>query len=148
MKDRIFKYPPKKENSLKDSLFYIEMASCSVSDKLVLNESKSPSTPATPNLPASLMPIEDDEEVPASPGSANSSDFSLISDFELMGGSTMERDNDARVALLTPPDLTAVISQLQIAAFCRDFIGHQHGQGLGMVILRIFKNQFFLISKV
>ena len=51
------------------------MALCSVSDKLVLNESKSPSTPPTPNLPASLMPIEDDE-VPASPGSANSSDFS------------------------------------------------------------------------
>ena len=54
-----------------------------------------------------------------------------------MGGSTMERDNDARVALLTPADLTAVISQLQIAAFCRDFIGHQHHQGSGMIIFAV-----------
>ena len=47
--------------------------------------------------------------------------LSLISDFELMGGSTMERDVDARVALLTPADLTSVIAQLQIGTYCRDF---------------------------
>ena len=64
------------ENSLKDTLFYVEMALCSVSDKLVVNDSKSASSASTPNLPASLMPIED-EEVPASPSSANSSEFSF-----------------------------------------------------------------------
>ena len=70
------------ENSLKDTLFYVEMALCSVSDKLVVNDSKSASSASTPNLPASLMPIED-EEVPASPSSANSSEFSFGSFFIL-----------------------------------------------------------------
>ena len=34
-----------------------------------------------------------------------------------MGGSCMERDVDARVALLTPVDLTAFVGQLQISHF-------------------------------
>ena len=54
------------------------------------------------------------------PGSAHSSEFSLISDFELMGGSGMERDVDARVALLISADLTAIVGQIQIGDFCRE----------------------------
>ena len=73
-----------------------------------------------------MMPIETHEHHAAgddganSPSSTHSSQLSLISNFELMGGSGIERHVDARVALLTPASLTALISQLQIGQFCRE----------------------------
>ena len=40
-----------------------------------------------------------------------------------MGGSCMERDVDARVALLTLADLTALVGQLQFVQFCCESLG-------------------------
>ena len=71
------------ETSVKDTLFYIEMSLRSVSDKLVLaDESKSPSTSSTLQLPAPLIPIKTDEDHHTNgggDGGANSPEFSLIS---------------------------------------------------------------------
>ena len=122
-----------KQNSITDTLFYIEMALCSVSDKFVPGRRVQVALGLVNAAVAhALMPIETDEYNPAdggggdgganSPGSGNSSEFGFISDFDLMGGRRMERV-DSRVALLTPADLTASVCQLQFGHF---FAIHRH----------------------
>ena len=79
-------------------MFYIEMATCSVSEKLVEDIKEVPEVKNFENLPEGVE--ENLHGTSSSPidiqnSSPNSSEFSLISDFELMGG--MERDSNARI---------------------------------------------------
>lgn len=84
--------------SIRDFMFYVEMATCSVSEKLVedvkevreANNFENLQEGAEENLHGTSSSPSDVQN-----SSPNSSEFSLISDFELMGG--MERDSNARI---------------------------------------------------
>ena len=91
-----------------DALLFVEMALCSVSDQPA--DSISETHVETPDLELDV------QAPPASPSSG--SEFSLISDFELMGGAAMERDSKA--ALLSPDDLSAVLEQLSLAQYAKE----------------------------
>ena len=122
---KIIKVQPPATNpvAVKQFLFYIEMSICSVTDKLLVEEgdqnsvAKSETSIQSGNEAAACNSnLELESKSNSSP---NSSEFSLISDFELMGG--MERDENARQALLTPHDLNAVILQLNVPKHCQEF---------------------------
>ena len=128
---KIVKIQPPAPNSVavKQFLFYIEMSICSVTDKLIIEDGVESEGKSEISIPTGtgmgtglgtgtgMDRTAEIESVQTS--SPNSSEFSLISDFELMGG--MERDENQRQALLTPHDLNAIILQLNVPKHCQEF---------------------------